>query len=129
MCCDVTETTGITSNTILMISTIGNILVAILVPIVIKFIERNSQVKHLQSELYSKRRLKLIEEYVEYVGLAISRRTNYYKENPARNLVLMYVGRRMHHYIDDIDDCIRNNDFDKAEKLLCEFCHKLKVFD
>ncbi len=129
MCCNLTPDGGISSNTILLISTIGNIVGLVVVPIIIKCIERRSQIKQLQSELYSKRRLELIEEYVEYTRLAIDGRTQYYQSFPTRNLILLYVGKSLHHYIDDIDKCIEDKDFDTANELLSKLCRKLNVFD
>ena len=107
-------------------SALFSAIVAIVVPVYTKRQDRKLQADRIKHELKETRKLEALEAFVRHVDFTIKSTPNNYSADGSALLLLIHIDKALHHFIDEITDCLAIGEYLRAQELLRELCISLQ---
>lgn len=101
--------------------------VAIIVPLRTKQIDRKAQAEKIRHEMYTTKRIECIEKFTQHVSSTIFYKPDYYTKSEYCDIILIYIDKSLHWYVNDICRSLSERNYTCASELLTELCTKLQA--
>lgn len=99
-------------------------LCSIVLPTITTILNNRHQIKMREMDFNLDKKFAVIETYIESVGncLELCSRVNLSQYNKAKGMLYLYVPKKLHKQINELDICIQNQQLNTAKSLFNTLC-------
>ena len=110
-----------------IISVVSSLIAAAVIPALLHIADNKHQMELKRFETYELRRLDVIEGYVKAVNQCVGEKKIVDEYYEYRNIVNLYVGKKIGELCHEIDYRLNINDFDQVELVCRLICDELDI--